>query len=136
MKDKSIIQLLSDEIEKTAKELTAEGREHIKSKNFVFPKKEAYPIHDLSHARNALARVSQHGSPSEQATVKSKVYEKYPALKERHMEKESAAINFATGASKISNSIRQPVKPAIAKLTKLSEVRHAAFINELERLIS
>jgi len=72
---------------KESKVLTEKGRSHVADKNFVYPKREGYPIHDLRHARNALARVSAHGTPSEQKTVKSKVFKKYPALKKRSMEK-------------------------------------------------
>ena len=61
--------------------LTSAGRKRIKGSNFALPAKRAYPIHDMSHARNALARVSQHGTPSEKATVRRKVYKKYPSLK-------------------------------------------------------
>jgi len=43
----------------------------------------AYPIHDIAHARNALARVSAHGTPTEKQEVKRKVYAKYPGLKKR-----------------------------------------------------
>jgi hypothetical protein len=43
--------------------------------------KRSYPIHDRSHAINALSRVSQHGSASEKARVKRAVYAKYPGLK-------------------------------------------------------
>jgi hypothetical protein len=39
-----------------------------------------YPINDISHARNALARVSQHGSPSEKKQVRDAVYDRYPKL--------------------------------------------------------
>lgn len=42
-----------------------------------------YPIQDLPHARNALARVSQHGSPAEKKMVKAAVKRKYPALAKR-----------------------------------------------------
>jgi hypothetical protein len=35
--------------------LTSAGREHIKSSNFAIPGKRKYPIHDIAHARNALA---------------------------------------------------------------------------------
>lgn len=59
--------------------LTAAGRKHIASKNFALPGGR-YPIEDASHARNALARVSQHGSPSEKATVRAKVHAKYPGI--------------------------------------------------------
>ena len=58
--------------------LTTKGRKHIKPSNFVFPKDKRYPIHDITHARNALARSS--GKP-EEAAVKKAVYAKYPSLK-------------------------------------------------------
>lgn len=66
--------------------LTAAGRKRIKAKNFALPGR--YPIHDLSHARNALARVSQFGTPAEKAIVRRKVYTKYPGLKKRKEERE------------------------------------------------
>lgn len=45
--------------------------------------KGKYPIPDLAHARNALARVQQHGSPAEKQMVKSAVKRKYPGLAKR-----------------------------------------------------
>lgn len=75
MKDKNL--KLSEE-QKQLSVLTTKGRKHIKKSNFVFPKEKRYPIHDLAHARNALARSS--GKP-EEAQVKSAVYKKYPQLK-------------------------------------------------------
>jgi len=63
--------------------LTAKGRKRIKGSNFALPGARKYPIHDLSPARNALARVAQHGSASQKATVRAKVYRKYPSLKKK-----------------------------------------------------
>lgn len=40
----------------------------------------SYPIPDASHARNALARVAQHGSSSEKAAVRRKVHAKFPGI--------------------------------------------------------
>ncbi len=40
----------------------------------------SYPIPDASHARNALARVSQHGSQAQKAQVRAKVHSKFPAI--------------------------------------------------------
>ena len=40
----------------------------------------SYPIPDESHARNALARVSQHGSEAEKRKVKSAVEKKFPDI--------------------------------------------------------
>jgi hypothetical protein len=67
--------------------LTAAQRKRIPAKNTAVPSKEtkkggavsgSYPIPDLAHARNALARSS--GKPVE-AQVRRKVYAKYPQLK-------------------------------------------------------
>jgi hypothetical protein len=61
--------------------LTAKKRNNLSTGSFALPSKRAYPINDISHARNALARVSQHGSSSEKAQVRAAVYRKYPSLK-------------------------------------------------------
>jgi hypothetical protein len=42
----------------------------------------SYPIPDPGHARNALARVSQHGTPEEKKIVRAKVRRKYPSIKQ------------------------------------------------------
>ncbi len=60
--------------------LTAKARKKIPTKEFAGPDR-SYPIEDPSHARNALARVSQHGSPELKAKVKAKVRRKYPGIK-------------------------------------------------------
>lgn len=62
--------------------LTAKGRKKIKTSNFAVPGERAYPIQDSSHARNALARVSQHGNPSEKAQVRAAVKRKYPGIQQ------------------------------------------------------
>lgn len=61
--------------------LDTNARNHIASKNFAGPDR-SYPIEDIEHARNALARVSQHGSPEEKAEVRHKVHSKYPSIGE------------------------------------------------------
>lgn len=60
--------------------LTAKARNKIPGKEFAGPDR-SYPIEDKNHARNALARVAQHGSPDLQAKVRAKVKKKYPAMK-------------------------------------------------------
>lgn len=61
--------------------LTSEARKNLKKGSFVFPGKRSFPIEDMSHARNALARSS--GKP-EAGKVRTAVYKKYPALKHHH----------------------------------------------------
>lgn len=60
--------------------LNARKRKRISSKQFAIPSKRKYPIHDKSHARNALARVSQHGTAHEKRRVRAAVRRKYPSL--------------------------------------------------------
>lgn len=60
--------------------LTAKGRKRIKSRNFGIPSKRKYPIHNRAHARNALARVAQHGSSRDKAQVRAAVRRKYPGI--------------------------------------------------------
>jgi hypothetical protein len=72
---------------KIARVLTAKGRKRIKKSNFALPGGR-YPIHDASHARNALARVSQHGTPEEKAWVRIAVARKYPGIGKEAASKE------------------------------------------------
>jgi phage I-like protein len=69
--------------------LTTTQRNNLSSSDFVFPSDRRYPIHDESHAKNALARVAQNGSPEEQAKVKAAVYKRYPSLKPSKKESDS-----------------------------------------------
>lgn len=42
-----------------------------------------YPMHDLAHARNAISRVAQHGSPEEKRRVHAKARRDFPELARR-----------------------------------------------------
>jgi len=70
-------------------ELTTKARKKLPKGDFALPGKGegpqgkgagSYPIPDRAHAQNALARVSQHGSPSEKAKVRAAVKKKYPDM--------------------------------------------------------
>lgn len=60
--------------------LSATARNRLKDSSFVFPKERSYPIEDKAHARNALSRVGQFGSPDQKAKVRSEVHQKYPSI--------------------------------------------------------
>lgn len=60
--------------------LTAAKRKKIPAKDFALSGGR-YPIEDASHARNALARISQHGTPAEKKKVRAGVHKKYPSIK-------------------------------------------------------
>lgn len=58
----------------------AATRKRLKPSSFGVPGKRKYPIHTVRHARNALARVAQHGTPAEVKQVKSAVRRKWPSI--------------------------------------------------------
>lgn len=60
--------------------LTGKARKALPKKSFAVPADRAYPIQDPAHARNALARVAQHGTPAEKAQVRAAVHRKYPSI--------------------------------------------------------
>lgn len=59
--------------------LTAKARKALPKSDFAVAGGK-YPVEDKSHARNALARVSQHGTPAQRAEVRAKVKKKYPGI--------------------------------------------------------
>jgi hypothetical protein len=61
-------------------ELTYGQRKKLPSSVFALPGRRGYPLPDKAHARNALARVSQHGTPSEKATVRAAVHRRFPGI--------------------------------------------------------
>jgi len=62
--------------------LTYARRERLPASAFVYPSTRRYPIHDIRHARNALARVATFGTASEQARVRAEVHRRYPEIGE------------------------------------------------------
>lgn len=62
--------------------LTYKQRKNLPKSEFAIPEKRKYPIPDKSHARNALARVSQFGTPEEKKRVRAAVHRKFKSLAE------------------------------------------------------
>jgi hypothetical protein len=61
--------------------LTAKQRDNLKASQFALPGGR-FPINDKAHAKAALQRVSQFGTPAEKATVRKKVAAKYPGIEQ------------------------------------------------------
>ena len=59
--------------------LTAAKRNALPAKTFAGPDR-SYPVNDMSHARNALSRVSQFGTDDLKARVRAKVHKKFPTI--------------------------------------------------------
>lgn len=62
--------------------LTSQDRRDLPTKSFALPGRRAYPIQNANHARNALARVAQHGSAAERRQVRDAVANRYPYMKQ------------------------------------------------------
>jgi hypothetical protein len=60
--------------------LSTAARKALPTKSFAEPDKRKYPIENEAHARNALSRVEQFGTPAEKAKVKAAVKKKYPSI--------------------------------------------------------
>lgn len=65
--------------------LTSGERKALPKSDFAVPSKRkggkgGYPIPDASHARNALARVSEFGTSAQKAEVRAKVHRKFPRI--------------------------------------------------------
>lgn len=121
--------IVDDARDKQAAVLTAAKRENLPKKDFALPKQKGYPIEDKHHAANALARVSQHGTPSERATVRSKVYNKFPELKESHEERTGENPMQHPTAQKIGSyrGKEASMDPARAVLREIVEDKEAQF---------
>jgi hypothetical protein len=72
--------------------LKAATRNKLPAKDFAGPDR-SYPIEDLNHARNALARVSQHGSPELKVRVRAKVRRKFPGIEQEHKARGGQAVH-------------------------------------------
>jgi len=64
-------------VDLNAATLTSKKRKALPSSAFVFPKDRRYPIHDKSHAANALARSK---GTKDEAAVRRAVCKKFPSL--------------------------------------------------------
>ena len=80
--------------------LTAAKRKKLPKGDFALPGRRGYPIEDASHARNALARVAQHGSSAEKSEVRRKVREKFPEIGEKTSPRKRAMRKAAKGKFK------------------------------------
>jgi hypothetical protein len=98
--------------------LSAKSRSSMSDSSFALPGRR-YPIHDESHAANALARVAQHGTPEEKAKVRAAVCRKYPNMgvcKEAKKMKEAGLDpNSPEGATLLLERIFRQRVPALRR---------------------
>ena len=59
--------------------LTTARRKALPTSTFAGPHR-SYPIPDMSHARNALARASQFATPAVKSRIRAAVHRKFPSI--------------------------------------------------------
>ena len=79
-----------------SRSLNSKQRSALPDYAFVFPKDRQYPIHDLAHAKDALARASFVGGKTKEKVFKA-VHLKYPKLHKEH----SALEEFIKSSKKL-----------------------------------
>jgi RNase P protein component len=60
--------------------LTYAQRQRLPRSAFVYPRTRKYPIENIAHARNALARVARFGTKAEKRKVRLAVFRRYPSI--------------------------------------------------------
>lgn len=111
--------------------LSYQARKNLPSSSFVFEKERKYPINDETHARNALARVSQFGSAEEKAKVRAAVKAKYPNIEQSKKDggyvdggdiEDNATMQKKTNTRPITTkSITPKPKPPVNKVKELHD---------------
>lgn len=107
--------------------LSAADRKKLPKSAFVFPDKApgpgSYPIHDMAHAKNALARSSD---KPEEKKVKAAVYAKHPKLKVAKADGSSADISTVDSMSQTDEtgapvSIEERVEKLEGQIEKIGK---------------
>jgi hypothetical protein len=64
--------------------LDTKARKSLPEEVFALPNRR-YPIHDVVHARSALAYISRFGTDEEKAKVRAAVHKRYPEIGAKHV---------------------------------------------------
>jgi hypothetical protein len=115
------------ELEILAKKLSYKKKQSLPDSDFAIVYKDKdtgkkvrkYPIPDVAHAINALARVSQFGNNDEKGIVRKAVYKRYPQLKENKAYTEYKDKHGKKLAAAIDNRIDKNVKTLFNMLDAL-----------------
>lgn len=108
--------------------LDADSRKHIAEHNFALPGERKYPINDISHARNALARSS--GKP-EEAKVKAAVYRKFPSLKPDNVDKTYGIEKDTNEEGPLDDRAQAALKAVVRILTPFKDSLSPLLLHEV-----
>jgi len=91
--------------------LTTKQREALPDSAFAIPEERKYPIHDKNHAKAALARVSEFGTPVEKERVRKAIADRYPEEETLNSYATAKAGGHKIMMTPLKDSPHHPVAP-------------------------
>jgi hypothetical protein len=104
--------------------LTTKQREALPDSAFAIPEERKYPIHDKNHAKAALARVAEFGTPAEKARVANAIKERYPEEETLNSYATAKAGGHKIMMTPLKDSAHHPVAPKGSKVSMSAAVPH------------
>ena len=103
------------------------GAESKRRGPFVFPKRKAYPIGDLKHAKKALIYSTWPDNKSEAKTVRRKVFKRYPKLRKWFLDGKYDAEEFGAESrfDKLADKIAKEYRKEGDSAEKAKEIGEA-----------
>ena len=95
--------------------LTAKARNKLPGSTFAGPDR-SFPINDLSHARNALSRVSGHSSELK-AKVRAAVHRKFPGIKQHDAYADGGSVPTTLSGFRANGlNVRRQEQPSLLRV--------------------
>ena len=104
--------------------LTTKQREALPDSAFAIPEERKYPIHDKNHARAALARVAEFGTPEEKQRVAKAIKERYPEEETLNSYATAKAGGHKIMMTPLKDSPHHPVAPKGSRVSMSNATPH------------
>ena len=104
--------------------LTTKQREALPDSAFAIPEERKYPIHDKNHARAALARVAEFGTPEEKQRVAKAIKDRYPEEETLNSYATAKAGGHKIMMTPLKDSTHHPVAPKGSRVSMSNAEPH------------
>ena len=104
--------------------LTTKQREALPDSAFAIPEERKYPIHDKNHARAALARVAEFGTPEEKQRVAKAIKDRYPEEETLNSYATAKADGHKIMMTSLKDSPHHPVAPKGSRVSMSNAAPH------------
>ena len=104
--------------------LTTKQRGALPDSAFAIPEERKYPIHDKNHARAALARVAEFGTPEEKQRVAKAIKDRYPEEETLNSYATAKAGGHKIMMTSLKDSPHHPVAPKGRRVSMSNAAPH------------